>query len=251
VLGVAVAWTQTLSFGWRPQLRFYEERIPVLRDFEDAEVLKAFAVNPDSIGARVLDAGHQITVRQDGLSVDLFGQTADVAEMQELLTQAVSRIEPDVFVGLSVRFAHIVSLSTTFEEAVARSIAPLLPASGDNRVSCTDHAILLDLRAPSQVTAQIEYGILRSSVEARFRLGGTGTRVAPVSPAVREQTWETAKFPEVSLFADSLWREEGQREHHQLQEIWGFWADAAQYAADLVESLARPLDSEQKGRDFA
>jgi hypothetical protein len=241
-------WTRTLTARWRPQLRFYEERIPILRAFEDEGVLRGFAVAEDSIGARVLEPEHQITVRQDGLSVDLFGQDPDLATVRQLISLTLEKIAPAGLRAPTARFSHIVPLAVPFQEAVQRSIAPIVPSTPSN-VSGVDFALLLDLATPDE-TAQIEYGIIRSS-EARRRLRGISHRIVPVSQAIRDRDWETVKFPEVSLFADSMWQQDVKVGLQEAQDVWGFWERATRYAGEFVDGLASRMIDEEKGRDIA
>jgi len=246
---MAAPWTRTLTARWRPQLRFYEERIPILRAFEDDGVLRAFAVASDSVGARVLEPGHQITVRQDGLSVDLFGQEPDLATVRKLISQTLEKIAPVGLRAPTARFSHVVPLDVPVQEAVQRSIAPIVPSTPSN-VSGVDFALLMDLATPDETSGQIEYGIIRSS-EARRRLKGISQRIAPVSQAIRDRDWEAVKFPEVSLFADSMWRQDINIGLQEAQDVWGFWERATKYAGEFVDGLSSPMIDEEKGRDIA
>ena len=49
---------------WRPELRYYEERIGVLRTLEDRKMLNAFKVDDEQAGGILFDGGCELIIRQ-------------------------------------------------------------------------------------------------------------------------------------------------------------------------------------------
>lgn len=246
-------WTQTLTVHWRPELQFYEERIPMLRKLENDGVLKAFSVGDDYVAARILDGGHhQMTIRKDGLSLDIIGNDADTQAVLAIAVEAIQRVAPTRTRLGTARFYHLVPLDMLFDEAVARSVERLFPPIATPNISGTDYAMLMDLKAPDEVTGQVEFGVVRG-VEVRDRLVGVGQRIAPASQAVRDYDWTSTKFPDVALFADSVWEQHTSTEQDgpAWEGLLRFWADATEYAGLSVEALQRriTMDCYNKGRE--
>jgi hypothetical protein len=232
-------WTQTLAVQWRTGLQFYEERIPMLRDLENSGVLKAFSVGDDYVAARILDGGrHQMTVRKDGLSLDIIGQDADTEAVLDIAVKAMKRVAPSQTRLGTARFSHLAPLDIPFDDAISRSVDYLVPPIPTPGISVPDYAMLMDLKAPDGVTATVEFGVVRGA-EARARLGGIGHRVDRASQAMREHDWTSTEVPEVALFADSAWQQpaSGEQEGPEWEGILSFWATTTEYAGRFVEAV--------------
>jgi hypothetical protein len=232
-------WTQTLAVQWRSELQFYEERIAMLRDLENAGVLKAFSVGEDYVAGRILEGGrHQMTVRKDGLSLDIIGDDADTKAVLEIAVKVMQRVAPSRTRLGTARFYHLVPLDMPFEDAIARSIEHLFPPITTPDISGTDYAMLMDLKAPDEVHGQVEFGVVRGA-EARARLSGIGQRVGRASQAVREHDWASTRFPDVALFADSGWEQpaSAEQEGPEWNGLLDFWAAATEYAGLFVEAV--------------
>jgi hypothetical protein len=234
-------WTQTLSVEWRTELQFYEERIPMLRELEDEGSLKAFYVGDDYVAARLLGGGnHQMTVRKDGLSLDILGKDADTQAVLDIALRAMQRVGSSRTRDTTARLSHLVQLDIPFDQAVSRSLGCLATPSGA-QVSSVDYAMLLDLVAPDDVFGQVEFGIVRGA-EARARLSGIGQRLGRASRAVREHNWENVEVPEVGLFADSAWQMPGSwNAGVEWEGLFRFWAAVTEYAGQFVEGLQQRI----------
>lgn len=231
-------WTQSLSVHWRPVLRFYEERIGVLRSLEDQGILKAFAVGNDQIGARLLDAGHELSVSEGGLSLELFGQDVELDTGWEFAMAAVEAVKPTQIRRAQARFQYIVALERPFDQAVTEGLERLLSVPALAGASYADFALLLDMAGPDDVTGHMEFGIIRDG-EAAVRLGrqiGPMQRHAgPGSRALGEPRWLGTEFPRVALFVDLTW--EQMREFERFEEVRGFWAAAKERSGAEVDAL--------------
>jgi len=238
---VPVAWTQTLGMRWRPLLKFYENRIPILREFEDGGSMRAFAVGENHVAARLLDAEHVLTIRQDGLTVELFGQDADVDTVCAFADTACKRLGPVELRGADTRFQHVVPIDAPFEDAVRAAIRHFrLPPVGG--MGFSDWSFLADVGVEGEGTGQIEFGIIRAH-EARSRLDGAGRIGARTPP---ERRWETTKFPDVAMFADCMWTAPKESLPNDVQ---AFWKASRERVSELVDALYATIGVDDMHRE--
>jgi hypothetical protein len=237
---VADVWTQTLNLRWRPSLRFYEQRIAILRDFDERGVLRAFAVEDGPIGAQVLTAGHQLTVRHDGLTISVVGPNADVGEIVALAQIAVAHLKlSKMRVGQS-RFQHIEPLELEFEQAVSAAVGSILRFSAAPGLECSDWSVLADFRSTDQTAGQMEFGLIRDH-EAAARIEGRIGRLGSSGFARAELPRST--YPPVALFADSTW-EKSQQDDDSFEAIQEYWTVVKDRAAVLVDGLHQQIRDE-------
>jgi hypothetical protein len=130
---VSAPWTQTISLSWRPELRYYEERIAILRQLEDRGDLRAFRVRDEAIDARLFDRDHQLSVRQDGLTLQLLRPSADPEQAWSAVALAVAAIRPSKPTKIMVGLQHLEAIPLAFEDAVrhGREHLTSVPLAGD------------------------------------------------------------------------------------------------------------------------
>lgn len=228
---------------WRPLLTFYENRIPILREFENGGDMRAFAVGEDHVAARFLDAEHVLTIRQDSLTVELFGQDVDQDAICAFADAALERLGPIEARGASVHFRYIVPLSSSFEDAVAASVRHFQLPTVDT-IQFADWSFLVDLVSQGEAGGQIEYGIIRAH-EAVTRLSGAG-RIGPQQTAAAVQRWAGTTFPAVAMFAHCAWVQAGARIPEE--DAPTFWRAARDRVSGLVDALYATIgvDDEQQ-----
>jgi hypothetical protein len=230
-------WTQTLSLHWRAALPFYAERVAILEEFDHLKALRAFRVGVDQIDARILD-GHELSVRFNGLSLQIFGQDADVDEVWRFLTIAVEKVSPGVMGGASTQFQHLVALDLPYDDAVpAARDAFLAPLAGEE---VQDFALLVNLPgsgdAPGNHGPSVEFGVIHRN-EAELRLSRVVGRIREdaTTQLPPSQRWETKDFPETGLYAVSGWSEGvGSAD---LADIRGYLESTRGRAGEFVECL--------------
>jgi hypothetical protein len=238
----AVPWTQLLAVSWRPQLRFYDERIRILHALEERGALRSFAVEEHRIGARVSDNGHELTFRRDGMTIDVFGPVEGLDAVWDQVALAQELLQIGATRRATARFRYVAPLDDmAFEEALAATNSAVFSLPSDGGVIPTDYALLFDATLGDGVTGQIEFGIVRGSAEARRRLTGVGERIGPVSPAAARKDWSRTTFPDVALFVDASWEQKRDAEDENLEavrELWTTWnAQTGAFVDGLQELL--------------
>lgn len=204
---MATPWTQSLSLRWRPALSFYATRIAILEELDNAKVLRAFRVGDEQIDARIL-AGHELSVSQNGLSLEVFGPDADVDEVWAYVDQAVRKVAPAQMGGAATQFQHIAPIDMPYDAAIAAATASYLPPLANEIV---DWAVIVNLpgglgNMPANRGPSVEFGIINEG-EARMRLSRVGSRTTSrmQQSQLPGSRWESTTFPAVALFADSTW----------------------------------------------
>ena len=195
-------WTQTIQIQWRPELRFYEVRIAILRMLEDREILKAFRVGEDFVDAQLFDARTQFSVHQSGLSLSLSHPEANLGLAWEAITIAIAQVRPAEARRVLCAFQHIAELPSSFDEAVRAGAKGVLQ-SRVSSAEASDWAVLLDVQVAGEpsLQGQVEYGIVRAR-ELADRLARRVGRMRE-SPVLDRQLWTNVQFPQVALFADT------------------------------------------------
>jgi len=161
---VAAPWTQNIRITWRPELRFYERRIDLLRELEDLGHLRAFRVTDTGVEARLFDSMHILAVRSNGVMLRFLGpEESHTADAWDTLTRAIAAMEPQSIIEMSAAYQHLAPLTMTFEEALAQSYKTFLTQPGGELV-LGDWAMLVDVDKVGDVPAngQIEFGIVRA-----------------------------------------------------------------------------------------
>lgn len=243
-------WTQSIRVGWRPELNFYENRTQILRGFEQEGSLRAFHFSENEVAAQLFDSRDRLSVRQDGLTLDLDDPTADLERAWRALEQAFETVNPQYPRTIRAGFRHLVPLELSLAEAIARSYGTVLGRVGSPAIRFGDFALLADIALGGDPSApgQIEFGVVTRE-EAPARLSGTvrgRSQVGEVHPGIAS---DPELFPEVGLFS-YLWvsRSLGTGTSF-LQGARAFWGRARQEADDLVGSLQTMFtsaDNEEK-----
>src|SRR5438094_674623 len=87
--------------------------------------------DPHRPGARIL-SGHELSVSQNGLSLEIFGQDADVDEVWSFVERAVQKVSPAQMGGVATQFQHVIPIDLDYAEAKAAAAASFLePLAGE------------------------------------------------------------------------------------------------------------------------
>ena len=237
---VIAPWTQSLHLYWRPELRFYEKRIAILKQFEEQGILRAFRVEEGFVDAQLFQSRDRLTVKKDGLDLQLFSPDADPGRAMEALGVALSEAGPTNLRVISAKFQHIVGIDLDFTEAVNRGHGRVL---GDlpSKLNFGDWAVLTDVTLDEPAASGlVEFGIIRAD-EAPARLA----RLAGRAGEGRRESlprWDSAEFPDVAVFCDGTLNGTIEGEAATLaSSAAAFWDAARSAQGDLAEGLCTIL----------
>ncbi len=228
-------WTQRIEVNWRPELRFYETRIGILRQLENQGILQAFRVRDHAIDGRLFGGDHVLTIKQNGISLQLLRPQAEAAAGWDAVALAVEQINPTQATSITLSLQYVVGLEGDFPTLVARGQEQLLsvPLAGD--VAGQDWALLLDLKLEGETESngQVEFGITANAeLPSRLaRLVGKMAERTDIDP----EHWKPAEFPSVSLFVDSKWASSVDNVDDPLNNAWAYWDSVRQQTNSLVE----------------
>jgi len=238
-------WTQGIEVAWRPELRYYEARIAILRDLEDAGDLAAFMVRDDAVYARLFDGDVELSVRQNGLNLALHQPTGDFEESWKVASAVLGRIKPSEPLGVTVRFQHVETVEMEFREAIEASSRALLIPSYVGVARLKDWAMLMDVEVVEGVDTTLEFGIVRAA-ELPARLARMLGRISHEHRAA-QSTWLGIEFPDVALFIDSAWvskESSGEITDDLAGATLGLWAAARTEADMLAEAMSSAIGRE-------
>jgi hypothetical protein len=233
---VPAPWTQSLHLSWRPELRFYEKQFELLKKFEEQGVLRAFRVEEGSVDAQLFQSRDRLTIKKDGIDLQLFSPEADPSRALDALGIAIQDVAPPLPRAISATYQFIVELDLDFDEAVDRGhgrVLGVLPG----KPQYGDWAILTDITLDDlNASGTVEFGIIRAK-EAPGRLA----RVAGRAGQARGQSlprWQAEKFPEVAIFCDGTIRGTMDEKTESIADSAAeFWVAARTAQEGLAEGL--------------
>ncbi|MEJ7657456.1 MAG: hypothetical protein WKF33_10555 [Thermoleophilaceae bacterium] len=243
-------WTQSLSLRWRPELRFYEKRIEILKSFEEHGYLRAFRVQENFIDARFFGSRDSVSVQQNGLDVFLGHPGSDVDRALAAVEISLSAVIPTQPRRFLASFQHLTPLTMQFEDAVSRAYGGVLGRLGTEGIEVDDWALLADISSKEGLPGQIEFGIVRAE-EVPLRLSRSAGRVQ--HEAAAPEDWpEPAEFADVSLFSDLAIRRTDVGSIETLRdEVQSFWQTARSEADRLVSTLEKALVGDDRQGEVA
>jgi len=230
--------TQSFRLRWRPNLRYYDHRISILRDLETSGLLEGFRVGEESVDAQLPD-WRWMSVTPSGLTVNILAELDDQSDLWSRVAAMCDVLAPLHFSHARASYQHVLELPFAFEDAVARGQAHLFRDLSTPDIALDDFALLTDLKAPGPPPAEgaIEFGIVRSD-EVPQRLGRlVGRGPGMLHMGQRERL--PGEFKDVSLYADSdltCLAAEG-REETFLEDAARFWATSRGEMSRLVDGF--------------
>ena len=240
--------TQSIRLRWRPELRFYERRIEILRMLQDRSLLEAFRVDAGSIDAE-LPGYRWISMRESGLTLNLLTETMDTNQAWTIVESLIGEIGPLRYTHARASYQHLAELPFDFEEAQTRADDRLYQRLSTDEIALTDWALLADLSAkgPPASKGQIELGIVRRGEVVDRLTRGAGRR-APGMEHLGSRNWQPDEFKAVSLFADSdlICLASAGREEVFLDDARAFWASSRDQMGRLIEALGSRLTEEER-----
>ena len=236
--------TQSFRLRWRPVVRYYEYRIPILRQLEEDGRLEAFRVSEDSAEA-ALPNWRWLSIIPSGLTLNILGEGDDTSEVWANVRAVCEVMAPLHFSHARVSYQHVAPLPMPFEEAVSRGHARLYRDLRTTEVALDDWALLsnLSLAGPPAAIGQIEFGIVQPhELQGRLmRQVGRG----PGMLHLGQRDWPLEGFKDVSLYADSDLTSHADPERPEafLEDAARFWEASRTEMSRLVEGFRRKLVS--------
>ena len=232
-----------------PELRFFEQRISILRKLEKAGLLQAFRVGEESVDAQLSD-WRWLSVAQSGITLNVLTEAESTIDELETIKAIVKEIEPSHYSHARASYQHVFELPfNEFDKAMTRGHDRLYRELSTDEVALGDWALLTDIAAagPPPSRGQIEFGIVRDG-EVPFRLNRLGGR-GPGMQHLGQREWEPDAFKKVSLFAESDLRcdAESGREAEFLGDALAFWNASRTQMTRLITELRRKMIDNQDG----
>jgi hypothetical protein len=245
---VAGPLTQTIRLRWRPVLRFYEERVPLLRELEKRGLLQGFRLH-DEVADGQLTEWRWLSIWPSGVTLNVLDDVGDLSQSWSLIETICDRLGPLHFSHARASYQHVAALPLSFDEAVERGQQRLHRHLSTSDVLLGDWALLadIDVLGPPAAKGQIEFGIVRKS-ELQDRLS-RGVGRGPGLPHLGTREWPLDRFKDASLYADSdlTCPAEDGREAVFLSDAAEFWSASRTQMTTLVGELTAKLAEKQNG----
>jgi hypothetical protein len=229
--------TQRLNVSWRPEVRFLERRLELLRQLDDEGLVQSFSVDGADVLIRVTGRYHEIRFGPSGLGIRLGDPDFDPEVIQGVVTKIFECFDPEVLGQIRADLQFLEALSISYEQARALGGQVLFDAS-DSDVEITDWAVLLnpEFGATHRWAGALEFGVV-SNQEAEVRLARKVGRLDQPFPGPVSQRIEV---PEVGFFADcQLQSSSAIGSNEPLQELLAAWATLRSELVELLGKLKR------------
>lgn len=240
--------TKSVEMAWRPQLRFYQERIAVLQALEDLRHLRAFRVHENFIEARLGDGRQYLTVRQNGLIIRVAGESLPTNQAWDIVRLATELAGSEALRHLRIQFQHVAPLRLSPEDAVRRGYGTILGQLGTPSADLSDWAVLADLTLPrvARASGVSEFGVVEPHELPRRLNRVVGRRAA--EDVESPLPWDIKQFAPASLFADT-YVDVAQENLPAFGGILDLWDAAEREIGNLVLNLKDRLEGDDEGRD--
>jgi hypothetical protein len=248
---VTEPWTQSIELHWGPELRFYEERVALLRALEDRGSLHAFRVGESFVDARLFDDQCMLSVQQDRMELQMLAPSVDEEKAWDTVALVLACIQPSHPHLVVASFQHLVPLPLDFDEAVSRGQERILqPYTPPGDITLGDWAVLSDIHVDGDPErfGTVEFGIVRAH-EVPRRLSRFAGRVGG-RRRVGPEHWDATHFEDVSLFADSWWRREVSEPTNLRASARAYSSDCRRRSSILVEDLHTRLSMDEDGNNM-
>lgn len=234
-------WTQRIAIRWRSELRFYEERVAILRALEGQGLLRAFRVGENEISARLGDDDHSMALSHAGLTLRLLAPEGDTDRLTTAARTVFEAIRPKR-ARPQIQFQHIIPVDLDYDDYRRHSAEALLAISPS--IQPTDWALMLTGAAErSNADVTIEFGIL-AEAEIPLRLARFVGRAGPPDGDITPDRWANSDLPSVAFFGDSHWSREEELDSDSLTEsLSAFWEDVLADSDRLITELHSDLTS--------
>lgn len=238
---MSAPWTQVLELSWAPELRFYEQRIFLLRELEARQNLAEFRVLDHRIEAR-LSEKEALEVGPTGASFVLVGPEARLEVVRDVVSLVLKSLDPEnVSVSLlAVQF--LTTLPDEFEDARRRStqyvVGPFLEEGA------RDYALLVDgMSATLQAAFQVELGVVDPH-EAPLRIGRFIGRLSDTGRVANRELLPRSAFmrddyPAAAFFSDWNWypRMEPRPQGEAEAEVFALWNRVVEESGKMLRKV--------------
>ncbi len=234
-------WSELLTVSWLPELRFYEQKIALIKRLRSDLDTTVFRIDPDDVAVLIPPNGDTVEVAFDSLRVRGFANLLEGTQARRVISTVLDLLHPEL-TGSVVTFQHVVPFEGEYSE-VRQTAATKAIGLSLKGLRSTDFAVLFDAKVLGRdLSMQAEFGVV-SKLELPERLARVVGRMrnvgaSPDRPPPLPIGQDIEDWPDVALFVDSHWRaEHPPAGPTDLEAIYGFWMDARQLADSTVEDL--------------
>jgi len=228
-------WTQRARVTWRPLVAFLEERSRILRDLEEAELLRRFTIREQRISIDILDPHHFLAFGPNAIDIVALKPEADMASLEAAADCVWTAMKPGAAKRVTFSFQFVTPCQGGYDE--------VRKASGDEMFSwpgkIRNVAIIGDF-AEDDLGAEgnFQAGIVERQ-EAVMRLSSNESSKEP-DREISPNLFPGGSLPSVGLYSTQAWRI-AEPNADTRSDIFNLWSRARERAEEIHASLYERL----------
>jgi hypothetical protein len=234
-----------VSVSWRrPLVSFFEQKAAILRDLQDADLLRRFDVGEERVGVKIKDSLHHLIFTPEHVEIAALSPDADLEALMMAAGFVWQRLEPSEIRRVDIEFQFLTPTDSTYDDARHRAGDRVTTWPSKADLQNVDFAVVFDLLLEDPKSEiHVECGIVEQQ-EAAHRLAMhqagivEGTQIAPT-------VFPLKSLPEVALYAYQVWRI-ADLDIPSQSDAFDLWSQAREQAEQIDMSLSERLLGDPK-----
>jgi hypothetical protein len=221
---------------------FFEQRAAILRDLDEANLIRRFHVEDERVGVKVKDGLHHLIFTPEHLEIAALTPELDMVVIEDALRLIWGRLEPAEVRRANVDIRFLTAVDGGYDEVRQRAADQV--TRWPSGVLNIDSAVSVDIRVDELGSdAHIEFGIVEPREAAQRLVIGQPAVVADagIAPTI----FPLKSLPEVGIFDHQIW-ELADLNLKSKEEVIDLWSRLRDRAQELDVSISSRLLGESK-----
>lgn len=234
-----------MSVLWRrPLVSFFEQKAAILRDLQDADLLRRFDVGEERVGVKVKDSLHHLIFTPEHLEIAALSPDADLEALTVAAGYVWQRLEPSDIRRVDIEFRYLTPTDSAYNDARRHAGDRITTWPSKADLQNIDFAVVFDLLLEEPKSEiHVECGIVEQQ-EAAHRLAMHQAGIV-AGTQIASTVFPSKSLPEVALYVHQAWRIADPGIASQ-SDAFDLWSQAREEAEQIDMSLSERLLGDPK-----
>jgi hypothetical protein len=222
-------WTRRIQLTFRPLVSFYEHKPRILRELEDAGLVRQFTTADDSVVVRLRDPEHILVFGARKIIAGGLSPETDVEMLKKAVEAVWNAMQPSPGKSVQLEFQWLIPMSQGYDEARIAAGKSVLELPADTK--WVDFAMVIDGAATDfDGSFKGSAGIVESA-EVPPRLSKVFGYVEgkPMPPAL----WKVEALPDVAVYCSQRWTV--REDIDSVDSMFALWQRVQARSATIAE----------------